>query len=249
MWFKKKQETPVIEFSCKEWAIRKYAPILPAGQFLPEEYKNIPAGSICPFDPFHQASLLSVKLCPALNQYMSAGYVMPAWADMEVNFNEDGTWNVNVANPDYKVYTHPEEQFPGLLEDRFKFRTAIKFTCPWSIKTAPGYSVMWLPMFYHDVNYQALPAILDTDTIPNDMPINVMFFERKKTLIKMGDPLVHIIPFKRQEITGVSREYNADDKKRWSSIHGLRLLSRFSWRPFIKNKVKYYLDRRDTELE
>lgn len=248
MWFKKKEQ-PVIEFSCKEWAIRKYAPVLPANNFLPEAYKSIPAGEVCPFDPFHEASLLTVRLCPALNQYMGAGYVIPAWCDMEIKFNDDGGYHIHFANPDYRNWTHPEEQFQGMLENRFKFRTDIKLSSPWSIKTKPGYSVMWLPMFYHDTNYQALPAILDPDTIPNEMPINIMFFERKDTLIKMGDPLVHIIPFKREDITAVSREYTAADEKRGRSIHGLRLLSRFSWRPFIKNKMKFLLDRRDTELE
>lgn len=244
-----KKEQPIIEFSCKEWAIRKYAPVMPASNFIPEEFKSLSAGQVCPFDPFHESSVLTAKMCPALNQYMGAGYVIPAWQDMEIKFDSNGNWQMKFSNPEYRNSTHPEEQFPGLLDDRFKFRTAIKLFNPWSIKTKPGYSVMWLPMFYHDANYQALPAVLDTDTIPNDMPINIMFFEKKDTLIKMGDPLVQIVPFKRENITAVSREYNVSDNKRLRSIHGLRFLSRFSLKPFIKNKVKYFLDRRDTELE
>jgi hypothetical protein len=245
-WFKK--EEPIIEFSCREWAIRKYAPVLPAHNFMPDAYKDIPTGTICPFDPFHNASLLSIKLCPALNQYQSAGYVIPAWADMEISFDDNGGYSVKVANPDYRVLAHTEEQYPGLLENRFKFRTTLKFLCPWSVKTKPGYSLMWLPMFFHDVNYQAVPAILDADILPNELPINMMFFERKTTFIKMGDPLVHIIPFKRTDITGISREYNDADQKRWKSLHGLRLLTKVSWRPFIKNKLKFTLDRKDTDL-
>lgn len=248
MFFKKKEQ-PTIEFSCKEWSIRKYAPILPASNFLPESYKNIPAGEVCPFDPFHNASLLTVRLCPALNQYMSTGYVLTAWADMEIKFDDNGGYHINCANPDYRYWTHPEEQFPGLLENKFEFRTDIKLHSPWSIKTKPGYSIMWMPMYYHDANYEALPAILDSDTIPNEMPVNIMFKERKDTLIKMGDPLVHIIPFKREDVTAVSREYTDADEKRAKSIHGLRLLSRFSWRPFIKNKNKFSLERKDIDLE
>ena len=244
-----KKEDPIIEFSCKEWPIRKYAPVLPAGNFLPEEYKNIHPGQVCPFDPFHEASLLSIRMCPALNQYMNSGYVIPAWQDMEIKFEPDGSYRMNFSNPDYRNWTHPEDQFPGVLENRFKFRTAIKLNSPWSIKTKPGYSLMWLPMYYHDVNYQAIPAILNADTIPNEMPINIMFFEKKDTLIKLGDPLVHVIPFKREDINAISREYTEKDEKRRRSLHGLRLLSRFSWRPFIKNKVKYNLDRRDLDLE
>ena len=245
----RKKEQPIIEFSCKEWAIRKYAPILPAGNFLPTEFKELHPGSVCPFDPFHEASLLSAKLCPALNQFMTTGYVIPAWQDMEIIFEDDGSFRMNFSNPDYRNWTHPEEQFQNLIEERFKFRTAIKLNSPWSIKTKPGYSIMWLPMFYHNTNFQALPAILDADTIPNEMPINIMFFEKKTTLIKLGDPLVHIIPYKREHINAVSREYTFTDEKRRISLHGLRLLSRFSWRPFIKNKTKFTLEQRDTDLE
>ena len=243
-----KKDEPIIEFSCKEWPIRKYAPVMPASHFLPEEFKNLPTGQVCPFDPFHEADLLTARLCPALNQYMSAGYVIPAWQDMEIKFDDDGNWRMNFSNPDYRNFTHPEEQFTGMI-DRFQFRTAIKLASPWSIKTKPGYSVMWLPMFYHNVNYQVLPAILDADTIPNEMPVNLMFLEKKDTLIKLGDPLVHIIPFKRENVDAVSREYNEKDFKRWKALHGLRLLTRFSWRPFIKNKVKYILNRKDIDLE
>ncbi len=247
MWFKKKEQ-PTIEFSCREWAIRKYAPIMPAGHFLPQEFKNLNPGEVCPFDPFHNASLLTARLCPALNQYMGSGYIIPAWQDIEIVFEDNGSWRMNFSNPDYSNGMHPEEQFPGMIE-RFEHRVAVKLRSPWSIKTKPGYSVMWLPLFYHNLNYQALPAVLDCDTLPNEMPINLMFLEKKTTLIKMGDPLVQIIPFKREDINAVSREYNDLDLKRWKSLHGLRLLTRFSWRPFIKNKIKYRLDKRDTELE
>lgn len=243
-----KKEDPIVQFSCKEWSIRKYAPILPANHFFPDEFKNLSPGEVCPFDPFHSASLLTARLCPALNQYMSSGYIIPAWQDIEIKFDSNGDWRMNFSNPDYRNSTHSEEQFPEMI-NRFEFRTAIKLISPWSIKTKPGYSLMWLPLFYHNLNYQALPAILDSDTIPNEMPINLMFLEKKDTLIKLGDPLVQVIPFKRENINAVSREYNQSDFKRWKSLHGLRLLTRFSWRPFIKNKIRYTLDQQDTELE
>lgn len=244
--FYKKKEKPIITFSCKEWAIRKHAPVLPAGEFLPREYESISAGNICPFDHFHEASLLSIKLCPSVNSYMQSGYVIPAWCDIEIKFVGD-EWRITYSNLNYRHRTHPEEQFPGMF-DRFKFRTDIKLDSPWSIQTAPGYSVMWMPMWFHNVNYQAVPAIVDTDRVPNHNPINIMLYEPKDTLIKMGDPLVQVIPFKKETITAVSREYTDNDFKRKDSLMGLGQLSRFGWRSFIKNKAKYLLDRQDTDL-
>ncbi len=243
--FKKKQE-PIITFTCREWAIRTHAPVLPAGNFLPKEYEDLNPGNICPFDHFNSASLLSVRLCPAVNNYLQAGYVIPAWCDIEIKFQND-QYHVNYSNLNYQHRTHPEEQF-GEMFNRFKFRTDIKIDNPWSIYTAPGYSLMWMPMWFHNANYQAVPAIVDSDRVPNHNPINIMLFEPKDTLIKMGDPLVQVIPFKKETITAVSREYNESDAKRKDSLLGLGQLSRYGWRQFIKNKVNYLLDRKDLDL-
>jgi hypothetical protein len=75
-----------------------------------------------------------------------------------------------------------------------------------------------------------------------------MLYEQKDTLIKMGDPLVQVIPFKREDITAVSREYTENDFKRLASISGLLKLSRWGWRQWLKNRVSFTLDRRDTDL-
>ena len=64
-----------------------------------------------------------------------------------------------------------------------------------------------------------------------------------------GRLMVPLIMFKRENIDAESREYNETDFKRWKSLHGLRLLTRFSWRPFIKNKVRYSIKRKDIDLE
>lgn len=241
-----KKKTPIIEFSCKEWAIRNHAPILPASKFLPEEYKNLPTGKACPFDTFNEATMLTLRMCPAVTNWLNAGYVIPAWADMEIIFNETG-YEFKTSNLDYQNKTHPHTQFQGMME-RFDFKQDIKIDSPWHIKTAPGYSMMWLPLWFHNTNYQAVPAIVDSDRVPNHNPINLMFLERKTTTIKLGDPLVQIIPFKREEITAVSREYTWDDEKRKLSIMGLNQISKFGWRQYLKRKVNYLLDRKDLDL-
>lgn len=108
---------------------------------------------------------------------------------------------------------------------------------------------MWMPMWFHNSNYQAVPAIVDTDRVPNHNPINLMLFEPKDTIIKMGDPLVQVIPFKREPVAAISREYTEADTNRIRSIMGLGQLSKYGWRQFIKKNVNYLLDRQDTDLE
>lgn len=244
--FNKKQQ-PIIEFSCREWAIRKHAPVLPASRFLPKEYESLNAGSKCPFDHLQEASVLSLKMCPAVGNFLNAGYVIPAWCDIEIKFEGDH-FRINYSNLDYQHRTHHEAQFTGMF-DRFNVRTDIKIDSPWAIKTAPNYSLMWVPMWFHNTNYQAVPAIVDTDRIPNHNPINLMLFEPKDTIIKMGDPLVQVIPFKREPVTAISRAYTEADTNRIRSIMGLGHLSKYGWRKFIKKNINYLLDRQDTDLE
>jgi hypothetical protein len=243
----KNKTDPVITFSCSKWAVRKYAPILPASNFYPPEWRQIPNNEIKPFEDPEGGELKSIKLCPAVNDYIGAGYVIPAWCDIEISFVDDDVV-VKYSDPDYRLQTHLPEQLEPLLKNKFKSRIDIKLSNPWAIHTKPGYSLMWLPMLYHDTNYQAMPGILDTDLILNDNPINIMLKEEKTTLIKLGDPLVQVIPFKRETITAESREFTEADYKRRMSILDLMKLTRYGWRQFVRSKKTYKLDKFDLDL-
>jgi len=154
-----------------------------------------------------------------------------------------------MSNTDYGYEIHSSEQIGDTIGNQFELRMSIKLNSPWSIVTEQGYGLMWLPYFYHNKNYQALPAIVDTDSMLNRNPINLMFFEKKDTLIKMGDPLVQVIPYKRETIHAESKSYTEKDHKRFSNLLNLNKLSRFGWRSFIKNKVKYILESKDLEID
>lgn len=237
-----------VTFSCPDWAIRKYAPIVSAETYLPKELADLPVGNICPFDTNKTASQLTLRQCPAISSYMKAGYIIPAWCDIQISF-VDNQIKLQMSNNDYGYEIHSNDQIGQAVGDQFKLRMSIKLNSPWSIITQPGYSLMWLPYFYHNKNYQALPAVVDTDSMLNRNPINLMFFEQKDTLIKLGDPLVHLIPYKRENIQALSKSYTELDHKRYNSILGLNKLSRFGWRNFIKNKVKYFLEVKDLEID
>jgi hypothetical protein len=106
-----------------------------------------------------------------------------------------------------------------------------------------------MPIYYTNKNYQAIPAIVDTDLILNDLPINLAFFEKKYTLIKMGEPLVKVIPFRREPIDAVSKKYDSADENRFLNILGLNGLSRYNWRGFITAKNKFSLNKKDLDIE
>jgi hypothetical protein len=237
----------IITFSCPDWAIRKYAPVVPAAEFCPSELLQLPVGDICPFDTAKLASQLTIRQCPAISNYMKAGYLIRAWCDIQLSVVKDQV-QVQMSNTDYGYEIHSENQFGNVIGSQFNMRLSLKLNSPWSIFTTPGYGIMWLPYFYQNKNYQALPAVVDTDTMVNRNPINLMFFEKKDTLIKMGDPLVQIIPYKKETIQGVSKAYSESDHKRYTNMLNLNKLSRFGWRSFIKDKFKYLLDQKDLDV-
>jgi hypothetical protein len=244
--FNKKKE--IITFSCKDWAIRKYSPVETGEQKLPDEFLNLPVGKICPFERINLSHQLTARQCPSINSFLKYGYVISAWCDIEISFDNDQI-HIKYSNPDYKHDVHTESQYHQILGDQFDVRLVIKLNNPWHIKTVDGYSCFWMPIYYTNKNYQALPAILDTDVSLNDCPINLAFFEKKYTLIKMGEPLVRIVPFRREPIDAVSRKFDSADENRFLNILGLNGLSRYNWRGFISAKHKFSLSKRDLDIE
>jgi hypothetical protein len=242
------KEKEIITFSCKDWAIRKYSPVELGENKLPEEYMDLPVGKICPFERRNLSYQLTARQCPSINSFLKYGYVISAWCDIEIDFEGDNVL-IRYSNQDYSHDVHTENQYQKILGDHFDVRLVIKINNPWHIKTIDGYSCFWLPIYYTNKNYQALPGILDTDMTLNDTPINLAFFEKKHTLIKMGEPLVRIIPFRRESIDAVSRKYNGQDENRFMNILGLNGLSRYNWRGYISAKNKFKLTKTDLDIE
>ena len=249
MIFKKKKEKPVIEFSCEDWAIRKYAPVLPANQFIPQAYKDLTPGDRCPYDPDKKQGVRTAKTCPAVNQYLGTGYIIPAWCDMEVDFTNEGMGTFQTANPKYGFEHHTEYQFGNLLNSCFEFRTILKLNSPWHIITKPGYDLIWLPLWYHNKNYQAVPGMTCNKEIYVAEPINLGFHKPEKTEIKLGDPLVQIIPIKRENINATSVPFTESHHRRHIASWGLNYLSKMGWRNFFNPPAKFTLDRKGLDID
>jgi len=62
-----KQE-PVIFFETENWAVRKHAPILPAKEFLPQAWKDIPV--FTKKETHKIDSDQTVRACPGIGDYM-----------------------------------------------------------------------------------------------------------------------------------------------------------------------------------
>lgn len=76
----------------------------------------------------------------------------------------------------------------------------LKLTNPWLIKTAPGWSCLFIqPQWEPNVDYDILAGVVNTDTYHH---CNVVFNIKTATgfTVEAGTPLLHVIPFKRSQI-------------------------------------------------
>ena len=249
MWpFKKKVDHQVF-FTTDEWAVRKYAPIQPAKNFLPLAFKDM---ALYLQKSNHQIdSQKTVKSCPGIIDYCGAGFVITAWCDIEITPSTDGQRvNVRYSHNKFNQGEQPPEVLQGFMSAKFGVRTAVKLDNPWSMWTAAGYSLMHLPMSYYDDtrNWEAIPGWADNDIGVVANPIHIMLKEAKPTFIKMGEPIVQIVPIKREPIVAFTGERTINTIKRYHSIAYLAGMTFNGWNKYIRTKKSYEVDAHDIEL-
>lgn len=200
-----------IEFHPKNEVSKNFPPT-PIKFKLPEWYKNLDV-NLEMFDSLEDffskelpmtSTPFSIKKCIPVLDYLTSGYMVPFISDIFINpLEADGyknyTWkspygDTNAVNKD----GHPHHQCPVTINNNKHHY--IKFSLQWVIKTPPGYScLLYQPFYEFQNNITFLPAIVDTDTY--DECINIIGYinANKPFMIKAGDPLMAVFPFKRDE--------------------------------------------------
>ncbi len=247
----KKKEQPKVIFETEHWFVRKYAPIRPASEFIPDYWKNIPTYIEKKEHPIDGTK--TVKACPAVADLMTAGYVLPAWCDIELepdpNDPKKEVVYARYSSPYFNHAIHGSDQVGPVLEHKFNIRSVIRLDNPWKMWCAPGYSLMYQPLYYWpERNWEALPGILDQDKGGIVSVINTMMKKPVKTVIKQGEPIVQIIPFRREPFTAVTRSLSQDGIARANAINGLHKMLFKGWRSLTTEKKIYDIENLDTDL-
>ena len=165
----------------------------PASRFIPDEYKKLKR--------FKENNLHSptVKTCVPFLDSLTMGYIIPFDQDYLVDPVEDD-FAVTPANKEQNDFGfHNQTQLPEEWKETTG-KNAGKFHNKWLIKTAPGYSCLFIkPMNRIEARFDIIAGVVDTDTYINT--INFPFILNKRDqqfLIKKGEPMVQVIPFKRE---------------------------------------------------
>jgi len=183
----------------------------PAGQYIPDWYKKMskmrPSTSHAS-TPFGETTLKvnmpTVKGCMPVRDYLTSGYIIPAWHDIEIGVSDEGhyydmTHSARIEKPGpIGIYYHEIDQVKGTpLEQFADGHKLMKLIGPWNIKTPPGYSTFFFSPFYHTSDVTILPAIVDTDTY-EDITQFPCIIPPTGCYVEQGTPIIQAVPIKRE---------------------------------------------------
>lgn len=181
--------------------------------------------------------------CPGMDDWLKSGYIIPAWTDIEIKANKAGTI-IKLLNQ--ASYQSPERMDDRFVKDIINLDSNVKFCAwkipsPWAIFTKPGYSAHVLPALFHSPFLRDLflyPGSVDYDSFTT---VNVMFTPIRECHIKIpaGTPLLHIIPFKREDIDGVCS--GSTQTERNKHVYGFPTRVTSAYRKFCHKKKRYTL--------
>lgn len=140
---------------------------------------------------------LTVKRCVPFLDAMTTGWIIPLAATVRLEISGEGTsvragWEYDRE----MVSTHNAHQAAG---NPWEPRPLMKFHNPWTIRTPPGWSCLFLPPVNRPSPvFEILSGIVDTDTYVStvNLPFVATGADGLHTL-QQGAPLAQVIPFER----------------------------------------------------
>lgn len=188
-----------IIFNSNDKLTAELYPPLPAKDFLPQWFENLSEdNSLLGGEP----NKINLKSCLPVVDYINSGYII--FNSYEISLEEKTlnfenlihvqTMKDNASRKDvlmFKNYQCPMQK-SGLKKEYFKVRLE------WNIRTPEGYSCLLIQPFYHnEKRYTLLPSVIDTDEYDSEIFIAGYLNSKEPISIMPGDPLIQIIPFKR----------------------------------------------------
>jgi len=195
---------------------------------VPEWYKKLKPGVFDGFtEDFHKDKARTIKACPAIVEYMNEGYVIPAWTDIHF-LKTNGELHVKHAMKNHlhgidDIFgTHSKEQIKGAPMENIPGGGAMKLNNVWFMKTPKNYSIRITEMFYDfHKGIRILPGVVRSDFAPMvNFPIEVDIIPDEVVKIKAGTPLIHVVPFNRNDV--LDYEVRKGSKDDWDYVQSYR---------------------------
>ena len=216
----------IIEFYCHPQHEGTIPPPVPAFKHIAPWWKklskSISDNSMDKRDPFGQPPFTAKKCMPLLD-VMSLGFTIPLQADVNIISNSDLSIIKAINPPGLEVVSfHSKDQIEAESD-------AIKFINYWVIKTAPGWSTLFIPPANHfNTNFTCLSGLVDTDKYPKEVNFPAIWHTPNfDGQLLSGTPLVTAIPIKRNSFDSYPKIRKMSDKEfkdidRMSKIQKMR---------------------------
>ena len=221
-------KTPIIEFLCDSRYINVAPPPEPAIKNLPEWFKRIPAYSDTTRDS-NGRPLMNAKKCLPMIDAMSLGFTIYTPIDQHIRVNKDCSHiEVGPTSTHFEkvIEFHSLEQVGGKTTPFGKL-DPIKFINPWVVKTAPGWSTLFIaPINSMEDRFALLGGLVDTDTYTKQVNFPGKWLKADfDGTIPAGTPLVTAIPIRRDTMSPkyTIRELNKKDIAKLDNIFANQL--------------------------
>jgi len=164
----------------------------------------------------------SVKKCVPFLDALTSGYFLVNNFEIFITWREqdvlDIRYNQNLEKEEaYKLGSGIKDHLPWQINDDFyndnEIKHALKFDNPWRIETPKGYSCMFLNPPNNPSNFRIMEGIVDTDKYK--MNVNLPFVLKnfnEEVSIPAGQPLVWVVPFKRESWKMEIHNYDLEPK-------------------------------------
>lgn len=181
----------------------------------------------------------TVRACPGIDDFLHLGYILPLWADVvltRVNVDNMGRMSPNpngrkihcrtaYGSPPFEFHAVEQVQGAEPFESSVPMDQLVKPQCPWFIKTPPNWSIMVLPMVYHEKKVkppiEPMPGIINTDFWHQINTACKWTHIEPVMELKAGTPFMHIIPFRRNEMLEQDIQVIENEPK-WVEMRGFQ---------------------------
>jgi hypothetical protein len=205
---------------------------------LPDWFKEQPVYFNNDKTVYNGFQKITVKKCPAIFDIMSCGYILKCPIDIFIDTTvSPPKFDIppQFANLKYPIMSfHSSEQVSHYPIDKDnEIDYVIRINMVWLVSTEKGHSSLFIDPQHKDRSpLRTVSAIIDTDVFQSDG--NFSFFVQKnfKGILKMGTPLVQVVPFKRDN-------WESSINKKFDPISGLRY-QRFKVRSMFSNGYKKF---------
>ena len=184
---------------------------VPAYKNIPDWWRKLPPLEDSKNRDIFGSKGFTAKKCMPLLDVMSLGFIIPLQGDLGVKTNIDRSI-IKVTNPPgiKLAEFHSKEQIGG-----FHGADAVKFINNWIIRTAPGWSTLFVsPINAFNPHFTCLGGLVDTDKYPKEVNFPAIWHTGNfDDVLRAGTPLVTAIPIKRNSFDKIPKIRKIKDKE------------------------------------